>query len=281
MGPLSDTVNPLLGVPLGEVGPHPRHIFAVVTWGCTASMWLAKALDSHPEVLCLHAGNLHIRLRTGEEALDGVDYMWVLARDGSAYTAVGDIHGVSRTCIPAMRETFGDEFSAAVLVREPMSRLGSQLAHFEKFVATRSYEVGYVDGLIERHDLRLPTGSYEEKLFVHGVNMLNAIVDELHVGPIYRTEDVTADAAAFAEFARQVTAGAVAIEDAWVAQVVRMPRVNRHAKGPLELEPWQLDTIRRLVSEDAWQAYAALGYEVPSFAESRRAAPVESGSGQA
>ena len=31
-------------------------LFAVVSWGAAATMWLAKTLNAHPEMLCLHAG---------------------------------------------------------------------------------------------------------------------------------------------------------------------------------------------------------------------------------
>src|SRR5436305_15337620 len=34
-------------------------LFAVISWGCSATTWVAPTLNSHPDVFCLHNLRLH------------------------------------------------------------------------------------------------------------------------------------------------------------------------------------------------------------------------------
>ena len=59
-----------------------RHgqLFAVVSWGCAATRWLAKVLNCHPEILCLHHGIGAVA--SFHSSMDSLKYFRVLSMLG-------------------------------------------------------------------------------------------------------------------------------------------------------------------------------------------------------
>ncbi|HLK11865.1 MAG TPA: glycosyltransferase [Candidatus Binatia bacterium] len=239
----------------------PR-VFAVVSWGCAATAWLATTLNRHPDVYCVHAGNLAWHVLGGGERLDGIDYLRIVAAQGHGHAAAGDVHGVSRHHVPELRRRFGPRFNAAVVVRDPLPRLRSQLALFEEFAAHETWDLAYVDGLIARCGVRLPASDYRCRFFVHAANMLNAILEEGAVGRIFRSEDLTGDADALGAFVEEITRGTVRPEAEWLKAAVGGRRINVHAgsRPPQRLEDWQIEVVHRVVDPRSWERYEALGY---------------------
>jgi hypothetical protein len=240
-----------------------RQLFAVVSWGCAATSWLATVLNGHPEIFCVHAANhsWHV-FGNGEERLDGSPYIRTLANQGSNYAAAGDVHGVSRHHIAELRESLANHFNAAVVVREPIPRLHSQLALFARYETHRCWDIGYVDSVIARTGVTLPAGNYRCRFFVHAANMLNAILDEREVGRIFRSEDLTQSPETLGDFVEEITRGAVSPTTAWLRSAIETRPMNRHAKPSQDpkFADWQVDVIRRVVDPRAWDTYAALGY---------------------
>jgi hypothetical protein len=251
----------------------PPHVFAVITWGCAASSWLARTLNSHPDIYCVHTANSSWAELGGAPHLDGSDYLTVIGSQGYAHIAAGDVHGVSRHTVPELKATFGEQFSCAIVVREPLSRLRSQLALFKKFQHLHLWNVEYLDDIINNQKLPLPDNSYSNHLFVHGANMLNAIVEEHLVAPIYRSEDLTSDAEILCNFVDHLTNGKVKADLSWATTSICRDKLNVHAeaavKSPkvedLKLEDWQIATLQKVVLPQAWELYHELKYPIPSF----------------
>jgi hypothetical protein len=132
-----------------------RHnqLFAVVSWGCAATQWLAKGLNSHPEILCLHNGAGAVA--SFHSSMDSLQYVRVLSHLGWGYTAVGDVHGLPRMEIAKLKEAFGDRFNAVIVVREPVARLRSQMALYaqmalyEELRGLDVQDLSYAETLIE------------------------------------------------------------------------------------------------------------------------------------
>src|SRR5689334_2918548 len=73
------------------------NLFGVVSWGCAATTWLGKALNSVPDVLCLHNVRLYLQRFTGVRIPeDEIHYLTGLRRLGVGYSLVGEIHGITR-----------------------------------------------------------------------------------------------------------------------------------------------------------------------------------------
>lgn len=254
--------------------PYPQ-LFYVVSWGCAATAWLATVLNRHPDIYCVHAANLHWQVLGNSERLDGVPYLRVIGSQGSSHVAAGGVHGLSRHMVPECRRTFGDKFSAAVVVREPLARLRSQLALYEHFEGLRVWDVAYLDAILSRKGITIAPDDYESRLFVHAANMLNAILDERAVGKIYRAEDLTSNHQILGEFVEEITRGQVSPSSEWLQSAVQSGKVNVHAgrRSARALDDWQIDVIQKVVEAESWEMYETLGYARPEFVDGSVASP--------
>jgi len=181
--------------------------------------------------------------------------------------AAGDVHGVDWRTIPNIKEVFGETFRSAVVIREPITRLRSQMALFDAFKAFRSWDLYDMDALVERLHIDLPADDYATKLFVHGARMLNAIHEEVHVGPVYRAEDLTTDADTLMQLAHHLSAGKAREMPAWARQAIEVTKTNSHVsrRGPTDLQDWQIAVIKKCVPKETWDLYEHFGYETPAF----------------
>ena len=245
----------------------PTQAFAIVSWGCAATSWLAKILNSHPDIFCVHAFRSFWSTLGNAAAIDDLTYMKVIASQGHAHKAAGDIHGIDRYNIQAIRNAFGNRFNAVVVVRDPEPRLLSQLSLFERYKSLKIWDTSFAKHLIGTYDLRLPSGTYEEELFVHGANMLNAIVDEQDVGSIYRCEDLTSHAETLGVFIEELTRGEVMPTREWLRLAVQRGKINKHhtdTKTPTFTD-WQIEVMHKIVTPMAWDHYLQLGYKLPAW----------------
>jgi hypothetical protein len=247
--------------------PYPQ-LFAVISWGCAATAWLAAILNRHPDIYCVHATNHHWHVLGNCEVWDGPPYLRIIGSQGHAHIAAGDVHGISRHLVPECRRRFGDKFNAAVVVREPISRLHSQLALYKEFDGLRAWNVDYVDAILARTGIAVAPEDYPSRLFVHAANMLNAVLEEREAGKIYRSEDLTSDPEVLGEFVQEITRGKVSPSSDWLVSALQTEKVNvRAAKhSRRELNDWQIDVIGKVVDPRAWEIYDSLGYAPPDFA---------------
>lgn len=244
-------------------------LFSVISWGCAATHWLARALDSHADIFCVHAGNFSWNQYGRAPYLDGPEYLQVIGQMGCSYAAAGDVHGVNIRTIEAARGSFGGRFGCAIVVREPIARLYSQIALFKANLHTRAWNVDYVQQFIEQ-GVTLPVDNYENRLTLHGISMLNSIVTEQATARVWRCEDLTTKADALAEFSSEITGGCIPIDLSWASAAVGSPRVEQHAssnptRAERQLDDWQIDALRKIVSPRAWELYSELGYPLPGF----------------
>jgi len=245
---------------------HPDYVlaprlFAVVTWGCTASRWLAKTLNDCPGVFAVHHAGQLWKQFAGADSGSGLRYLEIIGVLGNMGVAAGDVHGVARSEVAEIREAHGDAFRAVVLVRDPLQRLRSQLAIFRDEADQNDWDVTYLDNLFPQVIKRLPTGSYAERLFVHGVSLLNAIVEEVTIAPIVRMEDLTTNAQALTDLLGFLTGGTVTPPPEWAQAAVSSPRLNPHVRSKaVEFSEWQLRVIADVFDPRAMEIYRRLGY---------------------
>ena len=242
---------------------RPSRVFAVVSWGAAATYWLAARLNDCPGIFCVHAANLFWEVMAEAKYLRGAYYMQVIGMQGHAALAAGDVHGVSRADIPEISEFFGDAFRAAVLVREPQARLRSQLAVFDYDTRARRVDCSYLDALYPEVLRKLPTRSYHEHLFVHAANMLNAVIEEAKIAPIFRMEDIVQKPDRLKSLVTHLTAGTVVPPDDWADASVNIGATNRHSRAdPILWAPWQQSVLRSVVKPDTIAHYRDLGYNM-------------------
>jgi hypothetical protein len=241
-------------------------VFAVLSWGCAGTAWLAKAFNSHPEVFCTHAAPGLWRSALNSPTQDALCFTLAVGAFSDHYLAIGDVHGIERHEVVPVRKKLGALFRCATVVREPIARLQSQLMLFENFGYSRWGGLGYVDAVAEAAGIEPSSLSLERRHFLHGVNMLNAILDEVPLGPIYRMEDLTTSASAFTKLFLDLTAGEVQASDQWASDALKLRRVNEHSeKRQISFSTEDLRIIERVVKPEAWSEYQKLGYRIPSL----------------
>jgi hypothetical protein len=244
-------------------------LFSVISWGCAATHWLARALNSHADIFCVHAGNFSLHQYGRAPYLDGAEYLRVIGALGTSYAAAGDVHGVDIHKIQESRDAFGDRFGCAVVVREPLARLRSQLALFKSNLESGTWNVDHVQHFINQ-GVVLPADNYENRVTLHGIWMLNSIIGEHPVARVWRCEDLTTRADVLVEFATYITGGSVPIDLSWASGAVGSPRIDQHASSDHEaayrqFDDWQIEALRKIVEPRAWQLYSELGYPLPEF----------------
>ena len=185
----------------------------------------------------------------GAPDTDGLEYMRLVGLQGHAHKLAGEVHGLSRDQVPAVREALGDRFRAAVVMREPLSRLRSQLAPMEYFAdLPRVWDVDHLGGLSGVLGYEVAKLPYRTRLRIHAVNMLNAIVEEVNVGPVFRIEDVGSSTKGLARLVDFVSGGEVAATPAWLDLALGLPRVNsRAARLRSQITERDMDFVRKIV----------------------------------
>lgn len=240
----------------------PR-VFAVLTWGLSASTWLACALNAHPDIFCVHAANAPWSTFAGARRLDGPEYLNLLAREGYGCIAAGDVHGLNRDDLARCRAVFGNSFGSAITVREPIARVRSSFGHFDGDPDYRP-DVSPVQKWLDL-GIRLPADTYEARREVLGIAALNTIELEWGVAKIWRSEDLTGNSTRLCEFIAELTHDSVMPDLPWADSIIRKPRVNSHGGRRRQLEAWHIEAIRKIVTPRAWDYYAQLGYPRPDF----------------
>ena len=250
--------------------PPPSRLFAIITWGCAATTWLSIVLNAHLDIFCMHATNSAMILKNGVNRFynwtDGLDYIQLISRVAFSFKVAGDILGISRSDVPELKKTLGKNFNAIVLVREPISRLKSQMALFDRLGNYQPWSnIDYVDSIIEKKGVMLPKVDYNHKLFVHGVNMLNSITQEAPVGKIFRAEDITTNESSLSDLIKEISGGLIVPEKEWLSTMLQISPINKHRKKDIFFSNWQIEIIKRVVDEKAWELYSKLGYLKPNF----------------
>jgi len=145
-------------------GAHRR--FLITRMGHTGSTWLAKLLNSHPDVLCLHEHVISRAFpRRSFDSDDIVELIQWLAGDTmhGAYLAAGDVGSGWTTHTVVL----GGKFASAVLMRHPARVLNTRL---RVYPVDNSYsEVPVTSRLTIRRlwDIDIEAVSPVDRIFLH------------------------------------------------------------------------------------------------------------------
>lgn len=244
--------------------PDQSHLFAIISWGAAPSARLAQAINSHPDIFCVKAWNETLRNFEPSVRLEPVDYAAFLLRAGFGWQAVGDVDGLSKDGVLAIRNTFGPGFSAVSVVGHPRTTLKTYLTDFETF--RQHTDLAGLDHQlrqrIDNGDVVLPDTRPETLLFARAVNMLNVINWAPRAGPIFRIEDLSRRPNTLAGLVAYLSGGRVVPDERWLRVVSR----EQHLTGPRSVDKfvgWQVEVIGSVLLPWTWSLYERLGYELP------------------
>lgn len=254
---------------MAEMIEKPK-IFAVISWGCCATRWLARVLNLHPEIFCLH--NFASIMSNFIDPLKNIDRLSYFesiefyARDN--YKLAGDVHGISRDLVPKLKVIYSGRIKFAVLTREPISRLKSHISLYETYSYQGWGNVEYIDEIITSRNLHyINRQDIKQRLFVHAVNMLNTITEEKEISPIFKMEDITSSTNALENLIQYLSGGSIFLSKELIEQMIHFDRVNHRSreKPHREFHDWQIDVIKKVVKPEMWDSYEELGYKKPDF----------------
>jgi hypothetical protein len=170
------------------LGDHRR--FLVGRMGSTGSTWLAKLLNSHPDVLCTHEQVLSkIHPRESYGVTDVIDLMRDIAWNTQhyAYQAAGDVGSVWLGLLLISR----DKFTTALLVRHPARLINTRLKIFPTDQSFTTIEPETTIAIQRLWDINLAKLDMMDQIFLHDlftfVSQVRA-VDQLDL--IIRIEDL-------------------------------------------------------------------------------------------
>jgi len=239
-------------------------LFSVISWGCAGTAWLARALGSHPDIFCLHAANHYWSSMLRQPLADGVDYLNVVVSMGKGFPVIGEVHGVSRELLPAVREWYGNRFQAAVLVREPMRRVLSQINLSRELGSVRHWDPAHLHNIARKAGLDPARQKEAQWVQLHAFEMLNVICEERQIGPVYRIEDLGTDPLAMTSLIRHLSGDTLSVNADWLTHLRAIPPINQHSNhhGLQALDDESRHYLRRIVTDEARDHYRSLGYEV-------------------
>lgn len=244
-----------------EIYPSPP-LFAVISWGNAATHWLTRTLNELPGMFALHSSVQTLR-RLVSANVDDVTYMKLIGEFASGCRAAGDVHGIDRYSVERLKAEFGENIRCCVLVRDPIPRLKSQLAHFERMEFLPHSDVSYLLKLYPDLDTIIPEKTYENYAFAHACNMLNAIADEMKVGPIFRMEDIVASPTGLQKMVEFIGHG-MTVELELLESLQQSGKSNsRSHKSPRSFAPWQQECLDYIVPSAVRSMYADFDYTSP------------------
>ena len=109
---------------------------------------------------------------------------------------------------------------------------------------------------------QLPSGEYQELLFLHAANSLNAIIEETSVGPVWRMEDLTTTPVELISAVNYLTSSSVSPPADWAKKWAEYRKLNQHAEATIDFNAWQRRVLTSVVLPEAITAYRALEYEM-------------------
>jgi hypothetical protein len=254
-----------------------RILFVGFCWGAAGSTWLARVLNSHEDVLCLHAPIMprydHLETADSLELIDTVVTRFSL---GGTYPVVGFTHGIAVESYGALLEKYGARLRCFTLTRNPIARIRSAVAKYVSDAGHHRDDPRWRHEYAASYDLlrRGAAGPFPDDFdslaFYKACTMVNSIVWERQQPfPLFRLEDLVARTADVQALLAHVSDGACRLEERVIEKLQRLV-VRPHAASLESAEEtyrsWRAEhraAFHHLVTGPACELYRELGYELP------------------
>ena len=256
-----------------------RLLFLTFCWGAAGTTWLARLLNAHPDIFCLHAPLLprfdHSQLA---ESTEVIRHVYGDVSLGGSYPVVGFTHGIASEWYEELTRQYPERLRCLALTRHPVPRIQSSFRLFvsmEQRLASdptwrRLFEETYQR--LTHWSLRSFPDDFESLAFYYACAMVNSITWEQQQSfPLFRLEDLVTDEDTVQRLIGHVSDGRCQLPDDVIR---RMQGTVVHSHNSERLSPadtyaaWPPERRRAyhaLVTGAAVDAYRALGYEMPDW----------------
>lgn len=240
---------------------YPR-LFAVVSWGATATHWLFRVLNAHPKIFCFHHLLSSINM-TKRLEMNPIEYMTTIAHSGAGFQLAGDVHGIELEWLPKMHARWPDRFRAAIMVRNPVQRVRSAYALWDNKLGVNSgVDILKPDCSQEKGE---EADAKERELFTHFMTLINRISEERKYGHIYLMEKLTTDLEELNLLLGHLTEGELKFEsddDLFEHGPGHMKKKDSPEEAFTSLPEWQREMFVQLLTPKARWSYEDLGYDL-------------------
>ncbi|MBF0368833.1 MAG: hypothetical protein HQL52_05170 [Magnetococcales bacterium] len=246
-------------------------IFYLSSWGGSATAWLARSLDLHPNVTCFHGGRFWPQIPASQEhepqsnpgstertPAQFAEDLASLGGDDHFAGAVHGYHGLSmQQAANARQGRFG------MIARDPIMRVTSLTTHhLDKAAHTASgtecmalvefffhYAKRYksiVDRFMEAKFIAPLNGTGDIKAFIDDMTFLwvalETMANDIHMltlekDHIFRMEDFTRDPGTFGQLFSTMTQGALPCDDGYLESVFSQGKINAHRRKKAPKDP--------------------------------------------
>ena len=240
------------------------NIFYISSWGGSATAWLARSLDLHPNITCFHGGRHWPLVSATQDTKDhsGVEaiprspeeFAVDLAGCGGEGHFAGGIHGYHRLSMLDATAAHGGRF--AMIARDPIMRINSLVTHHLQTareacgddcmeIATFYFryaeqERKAMDVMIEGKIMPGLDGVQSIPTFVEDMTFFWVVLETfrsdafqlaLDSNQIFRMEDFTSKPEVFRTMFRYLTQEKLPCTDDYLDRVFSQGKINVHRKS--------------------------------------------------
>jgi len=269
--------------------------FIATSWGRTANFWLARVLNSHPDILCAYGPDLapsklpgaatteELNLRHHQDGdrlarMPVDDYFDIMETEGK-FKVYGSVHAFFPDKLVA--EPTRRAYTLVNLIRHPVERVASLVTWWQWEIgvnrqARLSYQRRFFDTAEEAQviEARFNVDFTQDPnwLFFNAVMSLGWDRRDFDLG-LYQVpmERMTTDRDFFCDLFHRLAGDEVSPEPLFETDLFdqRMNRSTRRSDNVQTIyeawEPWQKTLFQWAIRQfDLGDAYAELGYEVPA-----------------
>lgn len=245
--------------------PKKRNLFVLYSWGRTATAWLARVLNAHEDIFCIHQpilneehGNKSGKLRLMSEVFLGGGF-------GGHYRNVGFTHGVPSYFHHDIEAGFNANIRVATIQRHPIKRINSATKTLSS-IPRRFYNTYEELKKMSAHDFP------DDNLSLAHYNFCKSCNRIIHESKflIFKMEDLVTNPKTLNILVRYVTWDECGIELERLRSLQKKPINQRFkkSKSPQEIfDGWTADqqlAFKTLLAPEAVAIYRKLGYDLPA-----------------
>jgi hypothetical protein len=268
------------------------NIFYISSWGGTATHWLAKSLDSHPELICYHGRRTWPQYPAchaqSEEELpqsqvrDPMDFANDMKAQAEQGQVVGSIHGYHGLAMATPVRALGGRFAAST--RHPVLRTASlhrhhyakllddnnpgQIASLNFFKNYAQSQAGIIQNIVTQTGIDFGLSELIYLWVSTGTVGFDLECNKLNPKYIFKMEEYTKDKDYYKEMFCFLTQNKVSCDDAYLDAVFTRGKTNVHrtkdSSAENEFSSWP-ESHRALFTTlftDHRETYASMGYDI-------------------
>ena len=254
-----------------------RILFIGYCWGAAGSTWLARLLNGHPDIFCVHNPQFpRFDYFKFEDLAEVIEHVFRHQAWAGAYPVVGFTHGVALEWHGRIRQKYGDQLRCFVLTRHPIMRIQSSYALHVSRKAERSTDSRWIEAYVQTYQelvrlarKKLPD-DFESLAFYKSCAMVNSILAEHEQGlPLYRLEDLLSEEEAVQSLLAHISSGTCRLPSDVIETMQRTVVRGRAAQIRSAEEtyaswrPEHREAYHYLVTGKALEVYRQVGYEFP------------------